>query len=249
VVGTPSALLAVLLFGALVVDNGVLGALLGSASAALALGSLSLLVVQARLALAQENRDLWALSGVMTDGRPWPTPGGWALEADAILLLYREATLRGLRNVVELGPGTSTVLLGRMPQTLSIVGVEHDQSYVRSLRWQIDQHGLKDVQVLHAPLTRQAYRGRTVDWYSPEALAELPAQFDVLVVDGPPNWTGHRNRAPAWPSLRGRMSSGGLVLVDDTARDDEREMVEEWLEEGGVSVILDRRYFMLLEVE
>jgi hypothetical protein len=70
----------------------------------------------------------------------------------------------------------------------------------------------------------------------------------VLIVDGPPNFAGGRNRAPAWPELRSRLPVGALVLVDDTQRDSERAMVAEWLADGGLDLLHDGDTFMALEV-
>lgn len=206
---------------------------------ALAVGLPAFHLLTAQAAAAQEARDLWGLTGVMIDGRPWPPPGQWALSASALTALIPQIRSRGLKTIVELGPGTSSVVLAHAGLDAQMFGLEHDERFVRSLTALFALHGMTDYHLIHAPLD-----GR---WYDPHALDRLPSHIDVLIVDGPPNWRGTGNRAPAWPTLKGRMSSGGLVLVDDTARADERRMVRRWTEDG-LRVFQDRGEFVVLEV-
>lgn len=198
-------------------------------------------------AAIQETRDLWGLGGVILDGRPWPSPGGWALGAGALALLLREIRLRELRTVVELGPGASSVILGRTLPHLEITGFEHDERFHAVVRDSLKEHDLDRYQLIHAPLHPVESEGRTVTWYDPKASAELPPQIDVLIVDGPPNGAGAGNRSPAWQMLRDRMRAGGIVLVDDTDRADERAMAKAWAGDG-LRVIADHGEFIMLEV-
>ena len=101
--------------------------------------------------------------------------------------------------------------------------------------------------MIHAPLSDYAIEGREVRWYEPESLTGIPETIDVLVVDGPPNGDGAGNRWPAWSHFRDKMLPGSLVLVDDTARADERAMVNDWTSDG-LKIIEDGGSFVLLEV-
>jgi Methyltransferase domain len=196
----------------------------------------------------EEARELWSLTGLVVDGTPWPTPGGWALGAAALNRFLLELSDRECRTVVELGPGTSSIVLGRARPDLHIVGLEHDVHFVETLAAYLRRHGLADYELIHAPLVPQGVSGRAVGWYDPAVLARLPEKVDALIVDGPPNGRGTGARSPAWPMLRTRMAPGGLVLVDDTDRPDERRMVDAWAADGSLRVIADRRSFVLLEV-
>lgn len=196
----------------------------------------------------EEARELWGLTGVVVDGTPWPAPGGWALGAAALNRFLLEMSDRACGAVVELGPGTSSIVLGRARPDLHIVGLEHDVRFFNTLSACLRQHGLANYELIHAPLVPQVVSGRAVGWYDPAALARLPEKIDVLIVDGPPNGRGSGARSPAWPMLRTRMVPGGLVLVDDTDRPDERRMVDAWAADGGLRVVADRRSFVLLEV-
>ena len=197
-----------------------------------------------------EARELWGLSGLATeDGRPLPPPGGWALGPDAIRYVLQWMDLHASQQIVELGPGTSSVLLTRAGSGVrSFYGVEHDRKYLTAVEELLAYHQVSNYRLIHAPLERQSVDGNDVDWYAVAGLDELPRQVDVLIVDGPPNLGGVGSRAPAWPLLRNRMKSGALVLVDDTSRADESEMVGRWLEGGGLRLLLRAPSFVALQV-
>jgi len=219
---------------------------LGLGSALGVAGPLWVLVEEHR-EIRQEARDLWALAHAMRDRKAWLPPGGWALGADALVWLLREIDARGSRTIVELGPGASSVVLGSTTDA-RLVGLEHDQDYFQSLAKQLAANGLETYELHHAGLEARSYAGETVQWYEAGAIDALPHEIDVLIVDGPPNFAGGRNRSPAWPELRSRLPVGALVLVDDTQRDSERAMVAEWLADGGLDLLHDGDTFMALEV-
>jgi hypothetical protein len=55
----------------------------------------------------------------------------------------------------------------------------------------------------------------------------LPAEIDLLIVDGPP-WAIHPYVRGAADSLFDRMAVGGTVLLDDAARPGERVVARKW---------------------
>jgi hypothetical protein len=219
---------------------------LGLGSALGVAGPLWVLIEEQR-EIRQEARDLWALAHTMRDGKAWLPPGGWALGADALVWLLREVDARGSRTIVELGPGASSVILGSTTDA-RLVGLEHDEYYFQALGKQLAANGLETYELHHAPLEPRSYAGETVQWYGAVAIDALPAEIDVLIVDGPPNFAGGRNRSPAWPELRLRLPAGAIVLVDDTQRPSERAMVHEWLADDELALLHDGDTFMVLEV-
>jgi len=131
---------------------------------------------------------------------------------------------------------------------LSLTGLEHDQKYLRIVAATLRSHDLTNYKLIHSPLRPIAVDGREVEWYDPLDIDRLPKEIDALIVDGPPNLRGRGNRSPAWSLLRDRIVSGGLILVDDTHRRDERRMVESWLrQDSTLSLVADCGSFMALE--
>jgi Methyltransferase domain len=81
--------------------------------------------------------------------------------------------------------------------------------------------------VAHAPLEGDP------PWYAPAALHALPAEVDLLVVDGPPaHAAGHEHRrVPALPFFEPRLVPGATVVLDDLQRPGERKVLARWQEE------------------
>ena len=84
--------------------------------------------------------------------------------------------------------------------------------------------------VILAPLGPHPLAAPGARWYSEEALADLPGDIDLLVVDGPPgNLPGmEQGRAPALPALRGKLAPTALVVLDDVHRPGEQAVLEHW---------------------
>lgn len=244
------ATVAALLAGGAVVSarwTALLSAVFAAAAVFGAVIGLALQVIRGLESVRQEARDLWGLAGVIVERRVWPAPGGWGLGADAMAYLLRELPHRRHSIVVELGPGTSSVVLGKCLPEASFFGLEHDVDYVRSVRRTLDSHELFDYSLIYAPLAPYERGSVKAVWYDTSALAKLPDKIDVLIVDGPPNLAGRGNRAAAYWALEDRLSTGSLILVDDTHRHDERRMVEDWTKAAPLTLLVDRGTFMVLE--
>jgi hypothetical protein len=78
--------------------------------------------------------------------------------------------------------------------------------------------------VLYAPLHGDP------PWYASAALEALPAQVDLLVVDGPPahKISEQHRRAPALAFFEPRLVAGATVVLDDLQRPGEREVLTRW---------------------
>jgi predicted O-methyltransferase YrrM len=197
------------------------------------------------MALGWSEADREAL-GVL---RPLLDAGGYlpwtegALRPAALAAVCNEIVLAGHREVVELGSGVSTVVLARLMRErgASLTTVEHQPDWARFVRSQLEREGLADVaRVVEAPLERHPLALEETPWYAAPALAELPAEIDLLLVDGPPGYGEgmERSRYPALPALQERMAAEAVVFLDDATRPAEREILERWRNDGwefGVS--------------
>ena len=52
-----------------------------------------------------------------------------------------------------------------------------------------------------------------------------------------PGLTGNLARYPALPVLADRLAEGAYILLDDTERDDEQEILNRWIHEFSVKII------------
>ena len=171
------------------------------------------------------------------DAYPLPFGGGWALTADAAVVLVREIALSRPRIIVEFGSGVSTLLIGRILKEAGhgrLYSLDHDAHWAEQTRRHVRASGLEDyVRVLDAPLTKQRVGDGEYSWYDvPDEVREVD-QIDLLVVDGPPQAIDPQGlpRYPALPTFYAQLSPAASVYVDDAGRPRETEMVQRWLRE------------------
>lgn len=162
---------------------------------------------------------------------PLPPVGGWALTAASLLEVWHLVETHRPRTIVECGSGTSTLWLAYAARHVGgarVVALDHDARYAAATRALLDRHGLGDVaEVRHAPLREVTVDQEVLSWYDTAQLADV-ASVDLLLVDGPPKWTGSQARYPAVPVLRDRLAPGALVLADDAERPEEKKTIRRW---------------------
>jgi predicted O-methyltransferase YrrM len=180
---------------------------------------------------AAESSALAALQP-LREGDVYPLNPATLAPENALLLseiIYRKPT-----RVLELGSGSSTLMIARCLKLLGgdrrLISVEHHPEWLRDTRNKIAHAGLEDrVHFIHAPLGE--HEGFPAPWYELE-LSEDAGPFDLVLVDGPEG--GSRDplaRYGAFPFLRSRLAPGAVLLVDDALRGGETEIVERWKRE------------------
>jgi protein-L-isoaspartate O-methyltransferase len=161
-----------------------------------------------------------------------PALGGYAATAPTIIYLV-ESVLAAQRSpvVLECGSGTSTVWLAAAVRRRGdgrVVALEHDVAYAGQTRRDLARHGLENVaSVADAPLIDCTTSTGTAPWYDVSALGDLSG-VTLLFVDGPPGATAPHARRPAFELLVDRLADDAIVVLDDTHRDEEREIVDAW---------------------
>jgi len=165
---------------------------------------------------------------------PLPQTRGWAASPDFLRTLMQHALSARPACTVECSSGISTLVLARCAQLVGVGRVhslEHDPEFAEKTRQTLRAEGLEDFATVYdAPLVELSLPGWQGKWY---AHGVLPADFaiDLLVVDGPPWFVGDLPRYPAVPVFHSQIAPGGIVLLDDAARPDEKVVVKRWLDE------------------
>ena len=135
--------------------------------------------------------------------------GSWAMSRDSLeeldALIWRESPGR----VVEFGSGVSTVVLARYGRLTGaeIISVDHDPAHLKKTRDTLLSLGLLDAVDLR--LCRLTGEPPFYD-------VHLPDRVDLVVVDGPPDSTGGRDRALDF--VLPRLRPGWVVWLDDAHR-------------------------------
>jgi hypothetical protein len=135
----------------------------------------------------------------------------WSLPPEALDWLSRRITLDHV--VVELGSGEGSAQLASM--CAALYSVEHDPEWLGRIT---------GVNYIHAPLAR--------NWYDPAAIERgLPAHYDCVIVDGPPDKVGRRSEL-----LKHRHLFADVpFLFDDTHRPEEMQLAAMFAQERGKS--------------
>jgi predicted O-methyltransferase YrrM len=137
--------------------------------------------------------------------------------------------------ILELGSGSSTVIVARALQALGYppemhIAIDHDVRYLRNTIQLARANGVEQlVRFEHRPLA--PIPGYALPWYSnvPETIGR--AQIDLVIVDGPPAYEpGKENsREPALPVIRSFLSERAVVILDDANREAESRILDRWL--------------------
>lgn len=159
-----------------------------------------------------------------------PPLRGWAGSPDFLLTVAETALNQKPDTILECSSGVSTVVLARCLQINNyghVFSLEHDKTYAEKTAHLLEQYGLEEwATILYAPLTPSE---DDTAWYDEQAIPQEVNDISLLVVDGPPAHTGPLARLPAVPRLLDRLDSEAIIILDDAARDDEKEIVEKWI--------------------
>jgi hypothetical protein len=189
------------------------------------------------------------LHSMLSGGFELPPMHGWPVSPDFALLLVRQVQHNHYDLIIELGSGTSTVLIAealrkKTPHASSqsrFVVFEHLKSYFDQTHAQLKQRQLDPLLQLHlTPLQPyEALDGRIYPYYDcysvlSQCASELTQGARVMVlVDGPPASTGEHARWPAFDVVTAALASANIdlridFLLDDYIRQDEKEVAISW---------------------
>jgi predicted O-methyltransferase YrrM len=141
------------------------------------------------------------------------------------------------RTILELGSGSSTIIIARALQLMDAppelhISVDHESRFLKNTQDLARQNGVEQlVTFKHCPL--QPLIGFDLPWYSgiPEIVADT--KLDLVVIDGPPACAENMvyAREPALPVLRSFLSDNAVVVLDDANRPGEQTIVTNWLKQ------------------
>ena len=138
----------------------------------------------------------------------------------------------GVRRVLELGSGLSTLLIAhafRRTGDGKVLSLDDDARWAAQTTATLEREGLAGfAEVRVSPLRDVTSGGRTAPWYDLSSIGS-EARFDLVIVDGPPAWKGDRlARLPALYELRKHLGENGVLVLDDAGRGGETEIARQW---------------------
>lgn len=157
---------------------------------------------------------------------------GWAIDgflAHRIVELLEDRRPTG---ILELGSGSSTVLIATLLERLKVpkgrhIAVDHLPEYLSRTDEALKrQQVTRQPELLLCPLSSP--KGDSIPWYSGLEDRLGGSKLDLVIVDGPPGGDHPLSRFPALDAVRPFLNPGATVLLDDAKRPAEAEIVERW---------------------
>ncbi|HEX8644802.1 MAG TPA: class I SAM-dependent methyltransferase [Allosphingosinicella sp.] len=154
-----------------------------------------------------------------------PYLGSWKADTGLLRLLVDHIFEHKPRLVVEFGTGASTLIIAKalkMAGGGTLISFDQHADFAQATEKWLAEHGLEAD--LRAVALRPSPGGWPGLWYDH---GPLPADIDLMVIDGPP-WTVHPMTRGAAGVLFDHIAAGGTVLLDDAARPGERLVARRW---------------------
>ena len=152
---------------------------------------------------------------------PLPPSRGWAASPDFLLALAHITQTIKPKLAVELGSGTSTLVLAKSGAK-KIISLDHSIEFGAQTREMLLSHGVRgvDIRINDLETYPQGYK-----WYAKSSFKGL-GKIDLLVIDGPPSSTNADARYPALLHLVPLLSPNATIVLDDVFRDEERKLAD-----------------------
>jgi predicted O-methyltransferase YrrM len=167
---------------------------------------------------------------------------GWHLRAEAMKLLAGIVAEARPRLVLELGSGSSTVLLAGQCRSAGggarVVSVEESPFFAERTKTLLRRHNLLDaVSLVVSPVVGMrigSWRGYCYELSEAEVAPAMGGErADLVLIDGPMSaWTRRGDcRYGTLPLIRQWLADRALVIIDDAHRRRERDIIARWTAE------------------
>lgn len=126
--------------------------------------------------------------------------------------------------ILECGSGLSTILVGAIAKKRGMCHwvLEHAPEWAGKVRRYLKAYDLDSVILCVSPLKSYG----DFDWYD-APLQLMPDAFSLVICDGPPGGT-RGGRYGLVPVMKSRLGPGCVILLDDSAREQERAIAQRW---------------------
>jgi predicted O-methyltransferase YrrM len=166
----------------------------------------------------------------------------WPIDRAMGRLLARLVVELGIRDVLEFGAGTSSVVFA---QALARIGGGRLTSVEEDPAWSVDQWAIAstlptvDARMIASRVFFRAERRGLYHGYTPDARAAVAARgpYSLVLIDGPDGYIG---RDGALHLVFGHLAPNALVVVDDAKRRKEKDTIARWMAVyPGLTVLAD----------
>ncbi len=169
----------------------------------------------------RQSEAMAQLLALLKFSAPVPPTRSWAASPDLLLTLAQLVGTYKPKLVVELGSGTSTLIVAKAGAK-KIISIDNSEEFAGKTREILKEHKVRGVEVRVAQLKPHISGS---DWYDIERIKDLK-RIDLLIIDGPPGSKNPEARMPAYAEFIAKLSPNAVVVIDDVNRDGERKLAE-----------------------
>jgi hypothetical protein len=172
----------------------------------------------------------------------------WSNDAWSAATEFLESMLRWLPKtngtVLECGSGLSTLILAAATAGSGrrVVSLEHNEDWAARVQSVLLPEPNGRVEMALCPLRSYG----AFDWYGVSNVGQLGV-LGFVVCDGPPGST-RGGRYGLGSVLRSALGPGCIVMLDDAARDAEREIIARWRTEMPAAVVEETERYCVMRV-
>lgn len=155
-------------------------------------------------------------------------------------IILNDIVINQRKSIVELGSGLSSVyiasLIKRNKINATFVSIEENESWATIVRNYLEIEGLSEIcKVIHAPIEIND----SIKWYnldSIEGVKEYMGKIDCLIIDAPAAYLkgNEKIRGGAVPNFKEILSENFAIFLDDSHRQGEQSVLEDWYTEHGL---------------
>lgn len=147
---------------------------------------------------------------------------GWSAHQDYIETLIKYA-INSTGLIFECGSGLSTLLVAPIAKKrqLKMISFEHNTDWANRVQSQINKYKFTNNNILLRPLVNYG----DFDWYDIKDVNI--SEIGLCICDAPPGNTNGGRKGFLY-LFKKNVRSGTVILVDDTIRKAEQNMIEEW---------------------
>lgn len=194
-----------------------------------------LMNIDARLSLLQKSDKL----PLPLDSADSFERNSWSMDTVSIDWLSRFLEEQKPMSVVECGSGLSTLLFARH-NLQNFLSLEHDKLWFDLTKKRLETENIQNyVDLQLCPLVQLDVNDFLLDWYDIGRLT--PFKADLILIDGPPGNNGILSRYPAPFFLQDYIQQGTWLVLDDSNRFNEKEVIKLWLKEIPELQLIEER--------
>ncbi len=160
--------------------------------------------------------------------------GGWAISEDILFDILQFCLLSEPKVILDLGTGTTTIILAKYAQRMKekgveieIISVDSSKEWLTDTKKILEKNDLENfVNLVYAPIVVT----KAGLYYEIDEISNFlnDKEIDLMVIDGPPGATQKEARYPAMVFFEKNMSKNGVIFLDDGAREDEKNISKRW---------------------